>query len=102
MSVETVLTMKIKAGKTYLGPVGKVMKILVHGIHHLITIMESMNTNHLYKRKPGSKRKSEDVFKDCKRKPSLRQQPKSALPNYCKSFKLKKFLFLKFLRKMKK
>src|ERR1044072_2944459 len=101
MSMETVHTM-IKAGKTNPGPVGKVMKILIHGIHHLITIMENMNTNHLYKRKPGSKRKSKDVLlnckrkpgskrksknvllKDYKRKPSLRQQSKSALLNYCK------------------
>src|ERR1044072_2716452 len=117
MSMETVHTM-IKAGKTNPGPVGKVMKILIHGIHHLITIMESMNTNHLYKRKPGSKRKSKNVLlKDYKRKPSLRQQSKSALLNYCKrvsstvlkqiarirkSFKLKKFLFLKLLRRKKK
>src|ERR1044072_1440360 len=100
--MEIVHTMS-KDGRTNPTPVGKVMKILIHGIHHIITIMKSMNTNHLYKRKPGLKRKSKNVLlKNYKRKPSLRQQSKSALLNYCKSSKLKKFLFLKFLRRIKK
>src|ERR1044072_7820850 len=49
MSVETAHTIKIKAGKTNPGPVGKVMKIPIHGIHHIINTMESMNSNHLNK-----------------------------------------------------
>jgi hypothetical protein len=40
-------------GKTDLIAVGKVKKTSIHGIHHIINTMESMNTNHLNKRNPN-------------------------------------------------
>src|ERR1044072_1409513 len=55
------------------------MKITIHGIHHITKTMESMNTNHLYKKNPHQRQKNQEAIKSIEMLESLMIQVENNL-----------------------